>query len=108
MADTNFRWRRLRSRLRCFVLAVGRGERLLVGGRAVRGKRRMADKAAEARSRSETTSGKRVAEDPILHAVEIERPSRQHRRVSLPLVRSKQPGTVALDNARIFESIPFP
>jgi hypothetical protein len=36
---------------------------------------------------------------PILHT---------GRRVTLPLVRSKQPGTVALDNANIFEIIPFP
>jgi hypothetical protein len=30
------------------------------------------------------------------------------RRVRLPLVRSKQPGTVRLDNARIYEIISFP
>ena len=30
------------------------------------------------------------------------------RRVTLPLVRSKRPGTVALDNARIYEVISFP
>jgi len=30
------------------------------------------------------------------------------RRVSLPIVRSKRPGSLRLDNARIFEIIPFP
>jgi hypothetical protein len=44
----------------------------------------------------------------MLYPVEIELPSRRRSRVSLPLVRSKQPGTVALDNAKIFEIIPFP
>ena len=47
----------------------------------------------------------------ILRGVEVElqlKPRRQGRPVSLPLVRSKQPGTVDLDNAKIFEIIPFP
>jgi plasmid stability protein len=30
------------------------------------------------------------------------------RRVTIPLVRSKRPGTVTLDNARIYEIISFP
>ena len=30
------------------------------------------------------------------------------KRVKLPIVRSKQPGTLALDNDKIFEIIPFP
>lgn len=30
------------------------------------------------------------------------------RRVRLPLIRSKRPGKLRLDNARIFELIPFP
>jgi hypothetical protein len=52
----------------------------------------------------------RSVKELILRGVEIElqlKP-RQGRPVSLPLVRSKQPGTVALDNAKIFEIIPFP
>jgi len=47
----------------------------------------------------------------ILRGVEIElqlTPKRSRRPVSLPLVRSQQPGTVALDNGRIFEIVPFP
>jgi hypothetical protein len=30
------------------------------------------------------------------------------RRVKLPIVRSKRPGTVKLDNAKIYEAISFP
>ena len=52
--------------------------------------------------------GKRVAARQILHETGIEISSRRRRRVSLPLVCSKQPGTVALDSARIFEINPFP
>jgi hypothetical protein len=54
----------------------------------------------------------RSVKELILRGVEIElqiKAQRRHLRpVSLPLVRSKQPGTVALDNAKIFEIIPFP
>ena len=53
----------------------------------------------------------RSVKELILRGVEIElqlKPKRHRRPVSLPLVRSKQPGTVALDNAKIFEIIPFP
>jgi hypothetical protein len=53
----------------------------------------------------------RSVKELILRGVEIElqlTPKRRRRLVSLPLVRSKQPGTVALDNAKIFEIIPFP
>ena len=53
----------------------------------------------------------RSVKELILRGVEIElklTPRRHRRPVSLPLVPSKQPGTVALDNAKIFEIIPFP
>jgi hypothetical protein len=46
-----------------------------------------------------------------LRSVEVElrgKTKRRERLVTLPLVRSKQPGIVALDNAKIFEIIPFP
>jgi hypothetical protein len=33
---------------------------------------------------------------------------RRRKRVKLPIIRSKQPGTLALDNDKIFEIIPFP
>jgi hypothetical protein len=53
--------------------------------------------------------GRRV-EELILRGVEIvlQRTPRRRRPVSLPLIRSQQPGTVALDNAKIFDVIPFP
>ena len=35
-------------------------------------------------------------------------PPRPGRRVKLPLVRSKRPGTIRLDNARIYDIISFP
>jgi hypothetical protein len=53
----------------------------------------------------------RSVKELILRGVEVElqlTPKRRRRLVSLPLVRSKQPGTVAIDNAKIFEIIPFP
>lgn len=75
----------------------------------MRGKRKMADHVGTERSRRTKASGrKRAAEGPILYIARNELTSRRRRRVSLPLVRSKQPGTVALDNAKIFEIIPFP
>jgi hypothetical protein len=53
----------------------------------------------------------RSVKDLILRSVEQElksRRSRSKRRVSLPIVPSKRPGTLNLDNAKIFELIPFP
>ena len=53
----------------------------------------------------------RSVKELILRGVEVELQAKPRRRgcpVTLPLVRSKQPGTVALDNAKIFEIIPFP
>lgn len=53
----------------------------------------------------------RTVKELILRGLEKELQStsrRRRRRVSLPLVRSKRPGTLALDSAKIFEIIPFP
>jgi hypothetical protein len=47
----------------------------------------------------------------ILRGVEhilADQPRTVGRRVTLPLVRSKHPGTVALDNARVYEVISYP
>jgi hypothetical protein len=46
----------------------------------------------------------------ILRGVEqeLKKRSRKPKRVSLPIVPSKRPGTLELDNAKIFEIIPFP
>jgi hypothetical protein len=51
------------------------------------------------------------AEELILRGVEqILRKSRRksRRRVKLPIVRSKRPGALRLDNAKIYEIISFP
>jgi Antitoxin ParD len=47
----------------------------------------------------------------ILQAVEQTLSSRRrqaNRKITLPLVRSKRPGTLRLDNARIYDVISFP
>jgi hypothetical protein len=61
--------------------------------------------------KSKATSEGRSVKELILRGVEVElqiRPKRRSRRVSLPLVASKQPGTLQLDNAKIYEIIPLP
>jgi hypothetical protein len=69
----------------------------------------MADHAGTERSRRVKASGrKRAAKGPILCIAKNELTSGRRRRVSLPLVSGKQPGTLALDNAKIFEVIPLP
>jgi hypothetical protein len=53
----------------------------------------------------------RSVKELILRGVEAElraESGRPRRRVSLPLIRSKKPGTLELDNAKIYEIIPFP
>jgi hypothetical protein len=35
-------------------------------------------------------------------------PPKPRRRIRLPIVSSKRPGTLELDNAKIYEIIPFP
>jgi hypothetical protein len=37
-----------------------------------------------------------------------ENPSRSRKRIKLPIIRSKHPGTLELDNDKIFEIISFP
>jgi hypothetical protein len=36
------------------------------------------------------------------------RPSKRKRRISFPIIRSKRPGTLEIDNAKIYELISFP
>ena len=63
------------------------------------------------RLKSRAASEGRTAKELILRGVEQilagERRGRG-RRVSVPIITSKRPGTVALDNARIYEVISFP
>jgi predicted CopG family antitoxin len=61
--------------------------------------------------KSKAAREKRSVKELILRGVEVElrpRSRKRSRRVSLPLVRSKKPGTLEIDNAKIFELIPFP
>jgi hypothetical protein len=58
--------------------------------------------------KSEAADEGRSVEQLILRSVEQELKRRAHRRVSLPIVPSKQPGTLNVDNDKIFEVIPFP
>jgi hypothetical protein len=61
--------------------------------------------------KSKAAAEGRSVKELILRGVEIalqSNPKRPRPSVELPLVRSKEPGTVALDNAKIFEIIPFP
>jgi hypothetical protein len=56
------------------------------------------------------TEGRSVKE-LILRGVEVElqrNRRKRGRRVSLPLIRSKRPGSLRLDNAKVYEIIPFP
>jgi hypothetical protein len=61
----------------------------------------------KSRAASEGSSAKEL----ILRGVEQilqPRSRRPRRRVKLPIIRSKQPGTLELDNDKIFEIISFP
>jgi hypothetical protein len=63
------------------------------------------------RIKAKAASEGRTAKALILQAVEralTPRSSRIGRKVTLPIVRSKRPGTLRLDNARIYDVISFP
>jgi hypothetical protein len=61
----------------------------------------------KSRAASEGSSAKEL----ILRGVEQVlkgRRRKSRRRITLPIIRSKRPGTLELDNAKIFEIISFP
>ena len=63
------------------------------------------------RLKTRAASEGRSVKELILRGVQAElhgEERKRHRRVRLPIVRSKRPGSVRLDNARIYEIIPFP
>jgi hypothetical protein len=63
------------------------------------------------RLKSRAASEGRTAKELILRGVEQvlkEPPRRRGRRVKLPIVPSKKPGTLHLDNAKIYDLISFP
>jgi hypothetical protein len=60
---------------------------------------------------AEASREKRSVEELILRGVEAGLrlpPAKKGTRVIFPLIRSKQPGSLDIDNAKIFEAIPFP
>jgi predicted DNA-binding ribbon-helix-helix protein len=61
--------------------------------------------------KSKAAREKRSVKELILRGVEVElrvRRKKSTRRVTLPIIASKQPGTLEIDNAQIYELIPFP
>jgi hypothetical protein len=63
------------------------------------------------RLKARAASQGQTAKALILQAVEQTMTSKRplaHRKITLPLVRSKRPGTLRLDNARIYDVISFP
>ena len=57
------------------------------------------------------TTEKRSVKELILRSVETELRllrTKKGARVTLPLIRSKRPGSLRIDNEKIFEIIPFP
>jgi hypothetical protein len=61
--------------------------------------------------KSKAAREKRSVKEIILRGVESEVKSRnkkKRRRVVLPLIRSKRPGTLEIDNEKIYDLISFP
>jgi hypothetical protein len=60
----------------------------------------------KARAASEGTPAKALILRGVERILEAESPSK--RRIVAPVIRSKRPGTLVLDNARIYDIISFP
>jgi hypothetical protein len=63
------------------------------------------------RLKSRAVNERSSAKELILRGIERilkEHGKKARRAVKLPMVRSKRPGTVKLDNAKIYETISFP
>jgi hypothetical protein len=61
--------------------------------------------------KSKAAREKRSVKELILRGVEVElrpRSKKRSRRVTFPLIPSKNPGTLDIDNAKIYELISFP
>jgi len=61
----------------------------------------------KSRAANEGSSAKELILRGVEHVLK-ERPRRSGKKIKLPIIRSKQPGTLELDNERIFEIISFP
>jgi hypothetical protein len=59
------------------------------------------------RAANEGSSAKELILRGVKHVLK-ERPRKRGRRVKLPLIHSTQPGTLDLDNDKIFQIISFP
>ena len=60
-----------------------------------------------ARAAGEGRSAKALILEGVEQALAAKSPAPSHR-VRLPIVRSKRPGTLRIDNARIYDVISFP
>ena len=60
------------------------------------------------RAASEGSSAKALILRGVEHVLKVRGGQKSRRRVALPIVRSKRPGAVQLDNAKIYEIISFP
>ena len=61
--------------------------------------------------KSKAAREKRSVKELILRGVEAElrvRRKKSPRRITLPIISSKSPGTLEIDNAQIYDLIPFP
>ena len=61
----------------------------------------------EARAAREGRPAKALVLQGVEHVLKA-KPATAGKRVSLPLVRSKRPGTLRIDNARIYDVFSFP
>ncbi len=61
----------------------------------------------KSRAASEGSSAKELILRGVNHVLKPS-PRKSRRRIKLPIIRSKQPGTLELDNDKIFEIISFP
>jgi hypothetical protein len=61
--------------------------------------------------KTKAASEGRSVKELILRGVQAEldqRKEKRNQRIIPPIIKSKKPGTLKLDNAKIFEIIPFP
>ena len=61
----------------------------------------------KSRAASEGTSAKELILRGVKQVLQVGR-RKSHKRIKLPVIRSTQPGTLELDNDKIFEIISFP
>jgi hypothetical protein len=62
----------------------------------------------KSRAAREGSSAKKLILRGVEQVLRDKRAKSKRKRVTLPIVRSKRPGTLYLDNARIYDIISFP